>query len=99
MDQKKGIIFLLHPNDYNEISLSSISYSNQKDVFILSKNYFPNFQNISSEQILHNFSSYIKKILWSDNKKLNLTFDEIMNLKKSNTDIFIVSKEYLQNNN
>ena len=99
MNQKKGIIFLLHPKDYNEISLSSISYSNQKDVFILSNKYFPNFQNISSEQILHNFSSYIKNILWSDKMKINFTFDEIMNLKKTNTDIFIVSKEYLPNNN
>ena len=70
---------------------------NQIDVYILLKKYFPNNENISSEQILHNFPSYIKTIDWNE-KQINFTFDEIMNLKKSNTDFFIVNKEYLPKN-
>ena len=97
MSQKKGIIFLLHPNDYNETSIKEMTIINQIDVFILLKQYFPNTHNISSEQILHNLSSYIKTI-YSNQAKINLTFDEIMNLKKHNVDLFIVSKEYLPKN-
>ena len=98
MSQKKGIIFLLHPNDYNPTLINNITIINQTDVFILSKQYFLNSQNINSEQILHNFSSYIGTIVWNDKIKVNFTFEEIMNLKKSNTDFFIVSKEYLPSN-
>ena len=97
MNQKKGIIFFLHPNDYNETFITNLTIINQIDVFILLKQYFPNTQNINSEKILQNYSSYIKTIdlKW---RKINFSFDEIMNLKKQNVELFIVSKEYLPNN-
>ena len=98
MSQKKDIAFLLHPNDYKEISLNNITLANPIDVYILSRLDFNTPPNISSEEILLNFSSYVKNILLNNDIQKNSSPNEIMNLKKNNIDIFIVSKEYFLKN-
>ena len=98
MSQKKDIAFLLHPNDYKEISLNNITLANPIDVYILSRLDFNTPPNISSEEILLNFSSYVKNILLNNDIQKNSSPNEIMNLKKNNIDIFIVSKEYFIKN-
>ena len=98
MSQKRDIVFLLHPNDYKEILISPITLVNPIDVYILSKLNFKTVQNISSEEILLNFSSYAKTIILNNNIQKNSSVNEIMNLKNKNIDIFIVSKEYIIKN-
>ena len=82
MSHKREIAFLLHPNDYKEISLNNITLANPIDVYILSKLNFKTLQNINSEEILLNFSSYTKKIILNNNIQKNSSAYEIMNLKK-----------------
>ena len=98
MSQKREIVFLLHPNDYKEIPFSEITLANPIDVYILSKLNFKTVQNIKSEDILLNFSSYAKNIILNNNIQKNSSVNEIMNLKNKNIDIFIVSKEYIIKN-
>ena len=54
MSQKRDIAFLLHPNDYKEISLNNITLANPIDVYILSRLDFNTLPNISSEEIVLN---------------------------------------------
>ena len=98
MSQKRDIVFLLHPNDYKEFSFRSITIENPIDVYVLSKENFKNLQNISSEEILHNFSLYVKNILLNNDIQKNSSTNKIMSLKKNNIDIFIVSKDYFIKN-
>ena len=60
MSQKKDIAFLLHPNDYNEISFNNITLVNPIDVYILSKQNFKIHQNISIKEIFKKILLLVK---------------------------------------
>ena len=94
MDKKKVFNFYVKPNNLNILSALPCAISDPPDAYILCKKYFKNDKNISFEQFIRNFFSYIKNTNLTGTK-INFSFDEIINLKNNNIGFFVVSKNYI----
>ena len=95
MDAKNGFAFHVNYNNFSEIQFPSDGLSNQIPVFILCKYSFKNNPNIDIGKLVHNNLSSNEIMLSTGEIRTNFTFKEIMSLKKSKIDFYVVDEERL----